>query len=186
MEARVRITFFLPVSTTNDRAAFLRLLDELRTRHPPGAASPPENSPITGFTYSADDPPAFHGNWWSESRTEWVPDRLVLLIASGPLGAIRARPDTDFGPRCSPQAEAGQLGRGPLFGTTPRPGVPGRSAGRSAGPRGQPILRGRTRTRPPRPRQAQANSGLGTLCPTSLSLRFPAAPGSASGAPSTT
>lgn len=80
MEARVRITFFLPVSTTNDRAAFLRVLHELRTRHPLGAASPPENSPITGFTYSADDPPAFHGNWWSESRTEWVPDRLVLLF----------------------------------------------------------------------------------------------------------
>lgn len=80
MEARVRITFFLPISTTNDRAAFLRVLDALRTRHPPGAPSPSENSLITGLTYSADDPPAFHGNWWSESRSEWVPDRLVLLL----------------------------------------------------------------------------------------------------------
>ncbi len=74
MESRVRITYFLPITTANDRTACLRIMDELRTRRPE----------ITGFTHSADDPPAFRGTWWSEDRMLWVPDHLVLLFVDRP------------------------------------------------------------------------------------------------------
>ncbi len=80
MEEWVRLTYFLPVTQTNDRTAYLRVLNYLRSRHPHAGTSPPEEPPFTGFTYTADDPPAIHGLYWSEVGSQWVPDNLVLLF----------------------------------------------------------------------------------------------------------
>lgn len=87
MEEWVRISYLLPITTGNDRTAYLRVLNYLRSRYPraePGALE----SPIAGFTYTSAEPPAFQGLYWSARRGDWVPDTLVLLIVDRP-GSIR-------------------------------------------------------------------------------------------------
>lgn len=79
MEEWTRIVYLLPVTTTNDRTAYLRVLNCLRSKHPQVDLDPAE-SPITGFTHTLDDPPAFGGFYWSETLGDWVPDSLALLF----------------------------------------------------------------------------------------------------------
>ena len=89
METWLRVTYFLPLTTHNDRAAYLRVLDYIRTRHPRvGQDDPPPAEPIiTGFSYTTvqDDPPPLHGDYWSRDR--WIPDDLAILFLDN-LGSI--------------------------------------------------------------------------------------------------
>jgi hypothetical protein len=64
-----RITYLLPITTRNDRTAYLRTLNLLRTKYPQ----------ISGFTYSQDDPPTLHGYYWSETLTEWIHDIIAMV-----------------------------------------------------------------------------------------------------------
>jgi len=71
----IRIIYFLPVTTRNDRTAYLRTLDYLRTRHPQ----------ISGFTYSQDDPPLLHGYYWSETQQGWMIDTVAVVLIDRPI-----------------------------------------------------------------------------------------------------
>jgi hypothetical protein len=85
-----RITVLLPVTLANDRTAYLRFLDFLRSQHPFSATSVSEH-PVTGFSHSADEPPAYKGHYWATSAGgRWVPDEIVILFLDreGPLGRI--------------------------------------------------------------------------------------------------
>jgi hypothetical protein len=79
MDEWTRITFLLPVTSANDRTAYLRVLDFLRSRHPPSASTVTDRS-ITGFSHSIDEPAAYKGFYWSVRRVEWIPDEIVVLF----------------------------------------------------------------------------------------------------------
>jgi hypothetical protein len=79
MPDRVRVTFYLPVTRTSDRIAYLLALDHIRSLSPRDGMATGDFT-ITGYTVSADDPVIFGGLYWSAQRHEWVADDVVLLI----------------------------------------------------------------------------------------------------------
>ncbi|MBI3326137.1 MAG: hypothetical protein HYZ81_05480 [Nitrospinae bacterium] len=70
----IRISYFLPVTTRNDRTAYLRTLESLRTRYPL----------ISGFTYSQDAPPTYRGYYWSDALQLWVQDYIAVIFIDRP------------------------------------------------------------------------------------------------------
>jgi hypothetical protein len=83
-----RITYFLPVTSVDDRAAYLRVLNTLRDRHPGSGHA----NPVPGFTTTSDDPVAINGFYWSPTQHGWVDDSIVLLFldCDGDYGAVGA------------------------------------------------------------------------------------------------
>ena len=80
----VRITYLLPITRADDRTAYLRVLNYLRSKHPRDDDSPTPEPTVVGFTFSQDDPPAFQGLWWSSAGHGWILDDLVLLFLDRP------------------------------------------------------------------------------------------------------
>jgi hypothetical protein len=71
-EERTRVTCFLPLGATpsESQAAFNAAQDVMGSL----------GNPVTGFTHSSLRPAVFTGNWWSEERQRWVPERVAELV----------------------------------------------------------------------------------------------------------
>ena len=88
MAAWIRVSYFLPLTNANDQTAYYRTLDYLRSPLP----APVGRSPVSGFTVSGSDPPAFTGFYWSEGQQSWLRDSIAILFvdlpASEPIDEI--------------------------------------------------------------------------------------------------
>src|SRR5712692_1561683 len=88
MAHRIRISCYLPLTTTNDQAAYLRTLDHLSSPRPVADGRPS----VSGFTVSSSDPPVFTGFYWSDEQQVWLQDSIAIvfvdLLASGQVRAI--------------------------------------------------------------------------------------------------
>jgi hypothetical protein len=74
-----RVSYFLPITSVNDKTAYLRVLNYLRSRHPQSG----HPQPISGFTSTVDDPEYFKGYYWSREH-RWVDDSIALLFIDFP------------------------------------------------------------------------------------------------------
>ena len=87
MADRIRISYFLPVTNTNDQTAYFRTLDHFRSPHPVAAGRPS----VSGFTVSRTDPSVFSGSYWSDEQQTWLQDLMAILFVDLPAsGQIRA------------------------------------------------------------------------------------------------
>lgn len=88
MEARIRVSYFLPLTNANDQTAYYRTLDYLRSPRPAIDGRPP----VSGFTVSSSDPPVFAGFYWSDGQQIWLRDSIAILFvdlpASEPIDEI--------------------------------------------------------------------------------------------------
>lgn len=66
----LRATFFLPVTTVDDRTAYLRVIDFLRST----------DLGLGGFTTTTHNPAVLRGFYWSERLAEWVLDDIVVAF----------------------------------------------------------------------------------------------------------
>src|SRR6266852_2471435 len=80
MADRIRISYFLPLTNTNDQTAYFRTLDHFRSPHPVAAGRPF----IRGFTVSSSDPPVFTGSYWSDDQQTWLQDLIAILFVDLP------------------------------------------------------------------------------------------------------
>lgn len=72
-EARTRVTFFLPVGTSDQILAAMEVQRYLKSLTGTGL-------PVTGFTHSVFKDPSFIGKWWSPETGAWVPDHVSMFI----------------------------------------------------------------------------------------------------------
>ena len=87
MANRIRISYYLPLTNTNDQTAYLRTLDHLRSPHPIVDGNPL----VGGFTVSSSDPPVFTGSYWSDDQQNWLQDSIAILFVDLPASeGIRA------------------------------------------------------------------------------------------------
>ena len=88
MAARIRVSYFLPITNANDQTAYYRTLDYLRSPRPAVKG----RRPVSGFTVSSSDPPIFAGFYWSEGQQMWLRDFIAILFvdlpASEPIDEI--------------------------------------------------------------------------------------------------
>jgi hypothetical protein len=84
MAARIRVSYFLPLTNTNDQTAYYRTLDYLRSPRPAVEGRPP----VSGFTVSSSDPPAFAGFYWSEGQQVWLRDSIAILFVDLPASEL--------------------------------------------------------------------------------------------------
>ena len=80
MQPWTRLTYLLPITSINDKTAYLRTLNLLRSRHP--RSGHPE--PISGFTSTAADHEAIKGFYWSRNAGRWVDDSIAVLFIDFP------------------------------------------------------------------------------------------------------
>ena len=84
----LRVTYLLPITTRNDRTAYLRVLNYVRTRHPQNDQGDSAHGEPTfrGFSYTTvqDDPAPIHGYYWPENGRNWIPDEIALLFFDHP------------------------------------------------------------------------------------------------------
>ena len=80
MQPWTRVTYLLPITSTNDKTACLRALNYLRSRHP-GSGHP---HPISGFTSTAADHEVIKGYYWSRTHGRWVDDSIAVLFIDFP------------------------------------------------------------------------------------------------------
>jgi hypothetical protein len=81
MADRIRTTFYLPVTRSAERTAYLRTINHVNSLRPRDGALQP-GVVIDGYTVSIDDPAIFGGMYWSSST--WIRDEIVLLIIDIP------------------------------------------------------------------------------------------------------
>src|SRR5437016_9731286 len=71
-EDRTRVVCHLPLNNAAEEKAFKDIIAFLEAQRK-------KRIGVEGYTYS--DPNAFFGRWWTTSKTGWMSDKIVLLIA---------------------------------------------------------------------------------------------------------
>ncbi|HEX5445826.1 MAG TPA: hypothetical protein VFW87_18510 [Pirellulales bacterium] len=73
LEARTRVVFNLPVSSTGETKALYEVIDYVQRLKD-------RRIGVTGFTFSEPTPAVFTGFWWSDEQSVWMEDGIVIMM----------------------------------------------------------------------------------------------------------